>query len=88
MKINFDMDALTLGDLEDFEDIAGRGLVEAMQDYQNGKVSMKELTGLVWICTRVENPEFTLAEARKVKLSDLDELEIEVVSPDPTPGDV
>ena len=82
MKISLDMDALTLGDLEDFEGIAGRGITEALADYQAGKASMKEVIGLVWICQRAESPEFTLDDARKVKLT---ELEVEVASPDPTP---
>jgi len=36
----------------------------------------------VWICGRSSDPEFTLDDARKVKLSDL---EVEVGSADPTP---
>jgi len=85
MKLDLDPDNLTLGDMEDFEAVAGRGLTEAMEDYKAGTISMKEVVGLVWICGRAANPAFTLDDARRLKVTDL---EVEVAEPDPTPGGV
>lgn len=85
MKIKLDIDELTFGDMEDFEEFAGVPLMEAMQQVQAGQMPLKPAIGLIWICQRAINPNFTLDDARKVKLNDL-EIDLEDDEPDPTPG--
>ncbi len=55
----------------------------AIQEATTGKAALKSMIGLVWVCRRAVDPGFTLDDARKVKLSELD---IEIAEPDPTPG--
>lgn len=92
MKIKLNPDALTFGDLEDFETQTGEGLLDTFESIEKKQdlsgLSMRCITALLWICTRTENADFTLDDARKIKLSELKDLEIEVAGEaDPTPGD-
>lgn len=66
-------DKLTLGDMEDFEDHTGMMLEDA---FNAGKPSMKAIIALLWIVRRVENPAYTLADARAISIADIDDLEI------------
>lgn len=86
MKIHLNPDALTFGDLEDFETYVGTPLMDTFDKVGAGgigSISGKALVALVWICGRGENPDMTLDEARKAKLTDL---EVEVGTEDPTPA--
>jgi hypothetical protein len=65
-KITVDMDALTLGDLEELDDLAGGG---AMASIQKGAISGKLLTALVFVSQRKTDPAFTLDQARALPLS-------------------
>lgn len=100
-------ETLTIGDLEDFEDVVGKPIDEALKPVrvydtdellENGKpnpsfgkavmvddpdnpgrkrpateikVSTKVLKALVWISKRADKPDFTLADARKVRIAEL-----------------
>lgn len=68
MKLTFDFDELTVGDIEDFEDACGIPIFEVKQ----GSVPTKALAPLIWISERRNNPAFTLDDARKVRVSDLE----------------
>lgn len=101
--IRLDPDALTIGDLEDFENGVGATLQEALKpvpvyeldedgepkrDTDTGakirkigedgrpemtaKVSTTALKHLVWILKRNEDENFTLDDARKVRVSTLE----------------
>lgn len=91
MKIQFDVEALTYGDMEDFESATGEGLlavIGAIKADDDGNLDMSglkmsTLVSLIWILGRAQNPEFTRDDARKVRL---DELELTEPEPDPTPG--
>lgn len=87
MKITLDVNALTFGDLEDFETTTGSGLMEQFgkigPDGDMSGMKAKDLVALIWVCGRQANPGFTLDDARKVRL---DELEFEDPEADPTPG--
>lgn len=88
MKIKLNPNDLTFGDLEDFEQFTGKGLMDTFDTVgTNGNVQaldVKSVVGLLWISGRQQDPSFTLEQARKVKIS---ELEIEVgEEPDPTSG--
>lgn len=90
MKFKIDPDAFTLGDMEDFEDVTGKTLKDALKPVpllddegnrqfdekgrplSEANVTAKVLTALVWLAHRsTTNPDFTLAEARKVKVTEL-----------------
>jgi hypothetical protein len=89
VSLKLDPDALTLGDMEDFEDVTGKTIEEVLRPqkvYENGKVvkddkgrpvtevhiPSKALVALVWVVNRQSNPDFTLADARKVRVGDLE----------------
>lgn len=82
-QIRFSEDDLTIGDLEDFEEIVGASIDDAFQDGKS--VSTKTLKAVVFITKRRDNPDFTLEDARKVKVS---ELVLEPSKADPTDAGV
>jgi hypothetical protein len=93
--IRLDMDSMSLGDLEDFEEHTGQALQDAIAerpviDPETGKpkrgergrlvkevqLSMKSLVAIVWLVKRSEDPTFTYAQARALKVK-----ELEIVAP-------
>lgn len=90
VQLRIDPDALTIGDLEDFEEVVGEPLYDSLQakpvlDHDGNKVldekgrpelatkiSTKALKALIWITQRVENPEFTIEDARNVRVGALE----------------
>ena len=87
--LRFSVDSLTVGDLEDIEEITGLSFDEIMAMLTSGKVGengtiglpLKVLKALVFVIYRAGQPDFTLDDARKVKVS---ELEVVLAEPDPT----
>lgn len=94
-KLTIDPNAMTIGDLEDFEDVVGLSMDKAFKpvpvlDDEGNRVyaepddkgiarpemtvelSTKALKALVWIIKRQDDPNFTLEDARNVKVSELD----------------
>lgn len=89
IDLNLDPDAMTLGDLEDFETHTGGTLDEMIRavpvldgegnrtfdekgrPVMTTKVSAKSLICLVWIIQRKTNPDFTLADARDIRVTSL-----------------
>lgn len=61
---SYDIDDFELGDLEWLEEHIGMPLTD---DRALG--SMKTMVGFVYLIKRRDNPQFTLEEARKTKLS-------------------
>lgn len=75
VSIHIDPDDLTLGELEDFEDLVGRPLDEVLADAgKDGKprISAKVLKAFVLIAGRRTNPDMTEADARAVRVSQLE----------------
>lgn len=66
MSINIDVNDLTLGEVEFFEEESGLTLA----DLQSGAMTTKAVTALVCAVKRRENPDYTMDDARKVKLSE------------------
>lgn len=85
--LRFSVDSLTVGDLEDLEEISGMGFDELLGKLssagENGRIGLplKVLKALVFVVYRAENPSFTLEDARKVRVS---ELEVVLANGDPT----
>ncbi|MDT0472785.1 hypothetical protein RM863_11675 [Streptomyces sp. DSM 41014] len=90
VSLRIDPDVLTIGDLEDFEDVVGAPLYDVLQakpvrDSEGRKVldddgrpelqtqiPTKALKALIWITQRNENPDFSLQDARNVRVSALE----------------
>lgn len=71
LKINgevyeIDMDDLELGEVGEVEDLCDKSVQEI--DWE----SARGMQGLVWIALHRKNPRFTVAEAGRVKLSQLE----------------
>ena len=87
--LRFSVDSLTVGDLEDIEEITGMAFDEIMAMLTSGQVGeggkiglpLKVIKALVLVIYRASNPAFTIEDARKVKVS---ELEVVLSEPDPT----
>lgn len=74
--VKVDIDALTMGDLLDFEEFVGRDLFEVLpttpKEAEGWRPSAKVLVALVWLTKRSENPDYTIEDARKVRVSALE----------------
>ncbi|MGV9815468.1 hypothetical protein ACWDTQ_26600 [Streptomyces cellulosae] len=99
VSLRIDPDVLTIGDLEDFEDVVGAPLYDVLQPRpvrdadgkkvldEKGRPEMqmqlptKALKALIWITQRVEKPDFSLEDARNVRVSAL-----ELVAPEDGQG--
>lgn len=57
---------ITLGELEQIEDVTGRNVVAELG---RGQPSAKTLVAVVWIVKRRSDPTFTLDDARKLDVS-------------------
>ena len=77
MSISIDVNDLTLGEVEFFEEESGLTL----NDLQDGSMNSKAIIALVCVVERRKNPEYTMDDARKVKLSEFS------VGADPTTGE-
>lgn len=60
----YEFDDLELGELEWLEDYIGKPLTDL-----NNLSSVKASVGIIYIVRRRENPEFTLDDARKTKMT-------------------
>lgn len=87
--LRFSVDSLTVGDLEDVEEMTDMsfddilGLLTSGKVGTNGKlgIPIKILKALVFVIYRADNPDFSMDDARKVKVG---ELEVVLSEPDPT----
>jgi hypothetical protein len=68
----FDPEDLSLGAIEEFEDYTGSSIEELAGLVVAGSLSSRMLTGLAWLLGQVDDPHFTLADARKLKLRQID----------------
>ena len=65
-ELVFDVNTLTLGEVEAMEDIVGR---DVMRELGQGTPSVKTLLALVYVMKRRTNPEFTLDDARALRIT-------------------
>jgi hypothetical protein len=63
-------DALSLGECEEFEEMTGVS-VSSLEESAVG-LPIKAITVLVWLTKRRDDPDSSLEDARKLKISDLD----------------
>jgi hypothetical protein len=75
-KLRISEDDLTVGDLEDFEDIVGRPIGEVLPrtraEAKGWVPSAKVLKALVFIAKRRDDPGFTIEDARRVRVTELE----------------
>ena len=81
MKIRISLAELTLGDMEDFEDISGIPFDEIAQMAREAKdeegeskksLPTKALIALTYISERRDNPDYTIEDARAIKVLELE----------------
>jgi len=77
MDLTLDMAKLTLGDMADWEEYTGKPLT-SLAGVDVATLSAKEMIAVVWLAGRQDNPSFTLEDAKRMPLS-----EIEVARPLP-----
>lgn len=80
-----DVDELTVGDLETIEEMTGMEFNDALNAIEN--LNPKCVLAFVFCVGRHENPDFSLDDARKVKLSSFQELEAPGAKPAEEVGD-
>ena len=78
MKITVDMNTATLGEIEQFELDAGL----MWDEFTAGKRSVRTTMALICLQERRKNPKYSLDDARKLKVS---EIEFETEDEEPVP---
>jgi hypothetical protein len=66
--MKFNLDDLTIGDMEDLEELAGTPFDEI--DWS--KPNIKTLKAMIYVAGRKDNPDLTIEAVRDMKVSDLD----------------
>lgn len=64
-EFRINIDAFTLGEVDEVEEIVGKPLTEIL----SRTLSAKALIALTYIAKRKDNPDFTLDDARAIPLS-------------------
>lgn len=77
-EIVVDPNSLTLGEIEDVEEYAGKPAAELFGD---GGMTAKAMTAFVWIVKRRDDPTFTVEQARAMPMG---QVNIASAEPDPT----
>lgn len=76
MAIKIDFSAFSLGEIEEFEGAGGITFEKAVESADTNKMlPTKALIAAVWITQRRDDPNYTLDDARSVKLTDFSEPE-------------
>lgn len=95
MKLSLNKDTLTLGDLDDFEDVTGQSLDRILEAFDGagdsalGGLPMKSVIALLWICGRQDDPDLTYDKVRAIPIAELSGIEIEIEeTADPTNASV
>ncbi len=63
--IVLDLDAMTLGELEAIEEVAG---AEAVKSMMAGQMTAKALIAVAYVVKRRDHPEFTLEDAKALRV--------------------
>lgn len=83
-----DPNSLSVGDIEDIEEYVGKPISEVFKEgpadaegNREVQLSGKALVAVVWVLKREADPDFTIEDARKVKITDF---KLETNGVDPT----
>lgn len=66
--IEFNLEDLTMGELVELEEVAG---LEHVQMLMKGQASAKALLAIAYLMKRRDDPNFTVEDARELKLSSI-----------------
>jgi hypothetical protein len=69
LSVEFDLDSVTMAELEELESLIGGDVMEAMGE---GKPKMRLLRALAFITMRRSNPDLTWDDIGALKITDLD----------------
>lgn len=75
---DFDIDDLYAGEIVDLEEASGKALGELAEGFVKG--SFTSAAWLLWVLRRRDEPSFTVADMRQIRMSELD-FEIEDEAP-------
>ena len=70
-KILFDLDNMTLADLEKLEEAADAPVSAIIQSLAGGLLTARMIAAIVWISRQKTNPAFTLEDARAMKIGEV-----------------
>ena len=70
-KILFDVDSMTLADLEKLEEAADAPVSAIIQSLTGGPLTARMIAAIVWMSRQKTNPAFTLEEARSLKIGEI-----------------
>jgi len=86
-QITLDFDGLTLGELEDVEDLTGLSSAAIGRLLSEGDQPMRVTRAMIFVTLRRDRPDLTFEETRGIKVSAITapRQEAEVDADDPTP---
>ena len=70
-KILFDLDNMTLAEVEEIEDAAGAPVSAIIRGMAGGPLTARMIAAMLWSSRRKANPTYTLEEARAVKIGEV-----------------
>jgi hypothetical protein len=68
VKVTFDPGSMTLGEIEEFEEITGH----RMEELGPKTIRTKDIVALIFLQERRVNPAYSLDDARAIKLSEFE----------------
>lgn len=72
MKLTINIDDLTVGDIEDFDTACGIDFFTLVKADGKLDIPLRALAPLIWITERRTNPAFSLEDARRVKVTEIE----------------
>lgn len=72
MRIAIDIETVTLGEMEQLEELTGLGFADAVTAVQKNQATMKVLVAVVYVFGRREDPSLTLEAVRAMRLDDVE----------------
>lgn len=84
MKFSLNKDTLTLGDLDDFEQVSGQSLDRILEAFDSagesslGGLPVKSVMALLWVGGRQSDPTLTYEQVRALPIADLSAIEIDI----------
>lgn len=70
--MKLDLSDLSLGDVEDFEELTGTSIGSISE----GLGTVKQMRALIFICDRKKYPDMKFEDTRNIKFKDLENLEV------------
>lgn len=87
-NLRIDIESMTLGEIEELEEIAGVSFTNLAGQLASGDVPMRFVTAIAYLVRRRQEPGYTLDDARRLQLTDLEDIfggRVEAGAADPTP---